>query len=277
VALATSLLVFLFAYLNLNRWHMHFSYGVLAWVLALGALAGLATFDPSVAAGIARLSFAATAVVGVGLIAYLAYQGYDRAIMLVPSWLMILVWLLGCWMTVTGQIDNDIIQPALSGGLILITLMIGFTVMQHAFAGGALNQGLFSDVERQALALTGSGDTVWDWDVPRDRIVTRPDVSRSSASRKAASRAARNWLPALHPDDRDNFRTTLDVILEHRRGRSCRPSGCAAPTATITGSRCGAAGHRLDGEVVRCVGTMVDRPSRRRARSACCTTPCTTI
>jgi hypothetical protein len=56
--------------------------------------------------------------------------------------------------------------------------MIGFTVMQHAFAGGALNQGLFSDVERQALALTGSGDTVWDWDVSRDRIVTRPDVSR---------------------------------------------------------------------------------------------------
>ena len=40
--------------------------------------------------------------------------------------------------------------------------MIGFTVMQHAFAGGALNQGLFSDVERQALALTGSGDTVCD-------------------------------------------------------------------------------------------------------------------
>jgi diguanylate cyclase (GGDEF)-like protein len=31
--------------------------------------------------------------------------------------------------------------------------------------------------------------------------------------------AARNWLPRLHPDDRDRFRATLDVLLEHRRGR----------------------------------------------------------
>ena len=266
VALATSLLVFLFAYLNLNRWHMHFSYGVLAWVIALAALAGLATFDASVASGIARLSFAATAVVGVGLIAYLAYQGYDRAIMLVPSWLMILVWLLGCWMTVTGQLDNDIIQPALSGGLILITLMIGFTVMQHAFAGGALNQGLFSDVERQALALTGSGDTVWDWDVPRDRIVTRPDVARQiGLAEGSLNGAARNWLPALHPDDRDSFRTTLDVILEHRRGRVMQ-----------TFRMRGADGHYhwytlrarpvigSTGEVVRCVGTLVDTTEQKK-------------
>ena len=90
---------------------------------------------------------------------------------------MVLVWLVGSWMTITGMLDNDIVQPALGGGLVLIVLLIGFTVMQHAFAGGALMQGLFSDMERQALALTGSGDTVWDWDVPRDRVVTRPDVS----------------------------------------------------------------------------------------------------
>lgn len=266
VALATSLLVFLFAYLNLNRWHMHFSYGVLAWVLALAAIAGLATFDPSIAAGTARISFAATAVVGVGLITYFAYRGYDRAIMLIPSWLMILVWLFGCWLTVTGQLDNDIIQPALSGGLILITLMIGFTVMQHAFAGGALNQGLFSDVERQALALTGSGDTVWDWDVSRDRIVTRPDVSRQlGLSEGSLHAAARNWLPALHPDDRDTFRTTLDMILEHRRGR-------VAQTFRMRG----ADGHYhwftlrarpvigSDGEVVRCVGTLVDTTEQKK-------------
>ena len=75
------------------------------------------------------------------------------------------------------MLDNDIVQPALGGGLILIILLIGFTVMQHAFAGGALHQGLFSDMERQALAVAGSGDIVWDWDVLRDRVVTRPDIS----------------------------------------------------------------------------------------------------
>src|SRR5690606_2402237 len=92
IALAATLVVFLFTYLNLNRWHLHFSYGAFAWMLALGLLAGVALFDPSIAAGIARFSFAATAAAGIVLIAYLSFQGYDRAVMLVPSWLMIIVW-----------------------------------------------------------------------------------------------------------------------------------------------------------------------------------------
>jgi PAS domain-containing protein len=220
IALAATLVVFLFTYLNLNRWHGHFSYGAIAWIFGLVMIAGVAIVDPSVAAGIARLSFAATAVIGIGLIVYLGIQGYDRAIMLVPSWLMVIVWLLGSWMAVTGTIDNDIVQPALGGGLILIILLIGFTVMQHAFAGGALHHGLFSDMERQALAITGSGDIVWDWDVLRDRVMTRPDVSvQLGLAPNALTGPARNWLPILHGDDRDTFRTTLDVVLEHRRGR----------------------------------------------------------
>src|SRR5690606_1522329 len=177
IGLAATFVGFLFTYLNLNRWHDHFSSGALAWVTFLGLLAAVAIIEPSLAAGIARLSFLLTAMVGVGLIIGLGSKGYDRAIMLVPSWLMLLVWLAGAWLTVTGALDNDIVQPALGGGLILITLLIGFTVMQHAFSGGGLQQGLFSDVERQALAITGSGDLVWDWDVLRDRIVTRPDLS----------------------------------------------------------------------------------------------------
>ena len=140
VALAATFVVFLFTYLNLNRWHGHFSYGALVWILGLVLIAGVAVVDPAIAAGIARLSFAATAIVGIGLIVYLGFQGYDRAIMLVPSWLMVLVWLAGSWMAITGVLDNDIVQPALGGGLILIILLIGFTVMQHAFAGGALTR-----------------------------------------------------------------------------------------------------------------------------------------
>ncbi|BCH26141.1 diguanylate cyclase [Mesorhizobium sp. L-8-10] len=267
VALAGTFVVFLFTYLNLNRWHGHFSYGALAWILGLFLIAGVAVIDPAVAAGIARLSFAATAVIGLGLIVYLGTQGYDRAIMLVPSWLMVLVWLGGSWMAVTGMLDNDVVQPALGGGLILIILLIGFTVMQHAFAGGALHQGLFSDMERQALAITGSGDIVWDWDVLRDRVVTRPDVSlQLGLAANALTGPARNWLPVLHSDDRDTFRTTLDVVLEHRRGRvsqNFRLRGSdghyhwfSLRARPVVGS---------DGEVIRCVGTLVDVTEQKKA------------
>lgn len=267
IALAATFVVFLFTYLNLNRWHGHFSYGALVWIAGLILISGVAVLDPAVASGIARLSFASTAVVGIGLIVFLGFQGYDRAIMLVPSWVMVLVWLAGSWMAITGQLDNDIVQPALDGGLILIVLLIGFTVMQHAFAGGAMTQGLFSDVERQALAVTGAGDTVWDWDVPRDRVVTRPDVSlQLGLPAGTLTGAARNWLPVLHSDDRDTFRTTLDVVLEHRRGR-------VAQTFRLRG----ADGHYhwfalrarpvigSDGEVIRCVGTMVDITEQKKA------------
>mgnify|MGYP001270271366 CR=1 FL=1 len=260
VALASSLVIFLFTYLNLNRWHVNLGYATFAWVLGLGLLFGVAIYDPSIAAGIARLSFALTATAGIALIIYLGFNRYDRAILLVPTWALILVWLFGSWLAVTGQLDNDIIQPALGGGLVLIVLLIGFTVMQHAFAGGAYQQGLFSDLERQSLALTGSGDTVWDWDVARDRVVTSPDISASLGLAPATMHGpARNWLPRLHPDDRDRFRATLDVLLEHRKGRMNHEFRVRAEDGhfhwlkirarPVLGS---------NGEVIRCVGTIID-------------------
>ncbi|MHB2265392.1 EAL domain-containing protein [Aliihoeflea sp. PC F10.4] len=267
VALATTIIVFLFAYLNLNRWHWHFSYAALAWVIGLMGIAGVATFDPEIAAGIARISFAITAVAGLGLIGYFAFQGYDRAVMLIPSWLMILAWLAAGYMAVSGRIDNDIIQPALGGGLVLVVLLIGFTVMQHAFAGGALQQGLFSDMERQALAVTGAGDTVWDWDVTRDRIVTRPDLARQlGLEPNELNGHARNWLPVLHSDDRDTFRTLLDVVLEHRRGRisqAFRLRGADGHYHWFTLRARPVVGS--DGEIIRCVGTLVDTTEQKKA------------
>ena len=267
VALAASLVIFLFTYLNLNRWHDHFSYGAVTWVLGLLALAGVAVFDPPVASGIARISLALTVVSGVAIIGYLAVKGYDRAVMLIPAWLLTLIWLLGAWMTVSGRLDNDIVQPALGGGLVLIVLLIGFTVMQHAFAGGALQQGLLSDMERQALAVIGAGDIVWDWDVPRDRVVTTPDIANYLGNTANSLQGpVRNWLPAMHADDRDRFRSTLDAILENRRGRigqifRLRANDghyhwYALRARPVIGS---------DGEVVRCVGTLVNVTEQKKA------------
>ena len=267
VALAAGLVIFLFTYLNLNRWHVNLGYATFAWVLGLGLLFGVAIYDPSIAAGIARLSYAMTAAAGLVLIIFLGFNRYDRAILLVPAWALILVWLFGAWMTVTGELDNDVVQPALGGGLVLIVLLIGFTVMQHAFAGGAFQQGLFSDLERQSLALTGSGDTVWDWDVARDRVVTTPDLSQKLGLTPGAMHGAvRNWLPRLHPDDRDRFRATLDVLLEHRRGRLSHEFRIRAEDGhfhwlairarPVLGS---------NGEIIRCVGTIIDVTEQRNA------------
>ncbi len=267
VALAASLIIFLFTYLNLNRWHDHFSYGALTWLLGLVAVSGVAIFDPPVAAGIARLSFALTIIFGIGLIIFLAFRRYDRAIMLIPAWLLILLWLTGAWLSISGQVDNDIIQPALGGGLVLIVLLIGFTIMQHAFAGGAFQQGLLSDVERQALAVIGAGEVVWDWDVPRDRVVTTPDIAHILGNSTGSLQGAvRNWLPAMHADDRDRFRATLDSILENRRGKMNQIFRLRANDGHFHWYSLRARPViGLDGEVVRCVGTLANVTEQKKA------------
>ncbi|HPG03644.1 MAG TPA: 7TM-DISM domain-containing protein, partial [Rhodoblastus sp.] len=62
--LSATLVVFLFAYLNLNRWHVRASHVVALWVVFLLALLGLAWYDPSVAAGVAHISLATVAGAG---------------------------------------------------------------------------------------------------------------------------------------------------------------------------------------------------------------------
>jgi PAS domain-containing protein len=134
-------------------------------------------------------------------------------------------------------------------------------------------------MERQALAMTGSGDIVWDWDVLRDRSFTSPDVRVPARPAPAALEGPpANGCRCCIPTTATRFRTALDVVLEHRRGRvvqDFRLRGAdghyhwfALKARPVVGS---------DGEVIRCVGTMVDVTEfRRNPKSGCCTTPCTT-
>lgn len=257
--LSATLLVFLFAYLNLSRWHVRYAHITIAWLAALAALTAVAVFDPAVAAGIARLSLAAIAVCGLAMVIYLSTHGFDRAVLLIPTWLLLVVWTLAAGLAISGVVTNDIIGPALLGGLVLIVMLIGFTVMQHAFAGG-ITHGIVSDVERRALALTGAGDMIWDWDVSADKVFTSPETEHVLGLKRGALEGpAAQWLDVLHPLDRDRFRASLDSIVEQRRGRVTQDFRLRA-----------ADGHYLwfalkarpvvgsDGEVVRLVGTLTD-------------------
>jgi diguanylate cyclase (GGDEF)-like protein/PAS domain S-box-containing protein len=257
--LSATLLVFLFAYLNLSRWHVRYAHITIAWLAALAALIAVAVFDPAVAAGIARLSLAGIAVLGLALVIYLSTHGFDRAVLLIPTWLLLVVWTFAAGLCVTGAVTNDIIGPALLGGLVLIVMLIGFTVMQHAFAGG-ITHGIVSDVERRALALTGAGDMIWDWDVSADKVYTSPETEHLlGLKRGALEGAAAAWLDVLHPLDRDRFRAALDNAVEQRRGRLHQDFRLRATDGhyawlslkarPVVGS---------DGEVVRLVGTLTD-------------------
>ncbi|GJD62499.1 EAL domain-containing protein [Methylobacterium frigidaeris] len=259
--LGATLLVFLFAYLNLARWHVRYSHVALIWLLFLGGLVGLAVIDPPVAAGVARISIATVAGVGLLLVVYLAiHNGYDRAILLIPTWLLLLAWVVAAGFAITGQLHNDLVQPALIGGLVLIVMLIGFTVLQHAFAGGGIGNSLVSDTERRALALTGAGDVVFDWDVPGDRVFAGPEIEGQLGLKRGALEGPQaNWLSLLHPFDVERYSAALDTVIEERRGRisqDFRLRSAAGPYYWFRLKARPVIG--TDGEVVRIVGTIAD-------------------
>lgn len=255
-----TLVVFLYGYLNLNRWHSVFTHGALALCTALCGLMVVAYFEPAAAAGVSRFMMLVIGLSGLALLLYLTYRGYDRAIMLIPVWLLLLCWLVGAGLTISGQLSNDIAQPALAGGLVLIVLLMGFIVVQHAFSGGSSAAGSSGDIERKALAFVGSGDPMWEWDAARERITTSTQTEEIlGLSPGALQGSPRHWMDVLHPDDRDRFRSVLDAMIEKRRGRINMTMRLRAADGhyrwlnlrarPLVGS---------DRELVRCVGTLND-------------------
>ncbi len=258
--LSATLMIFLFAYLDLNRWHVRYTVLMAVWLAFAGGMVTLAWFDPPIAAGIARLGIGAVTILGTVILVYLAFLRYDRAINLVPTWTLFMIWSGAALLMVTGRLNNEIAAPALLGALVLLVMLIGFTVMQHAFAGGGVPKGLVSDTERKALALTGAGDIIFDWDVGSNRVVVGHELeAHLGLKRGALEGQAIRFIDALHPGDRDRLRSTFDTVVEHRRGRLVEEFRMRVADGhfvwivlrarPVVGS---------DGEVIRLVGTLTD-------------------
>lgn len=264
--LAATLVVFLFAYLNLSRWHVRASHVAYLWIAFLLALVGLAVYDPPIAAGIARISLAATAAIGFILVVYLATHGVERAVMLIPTWLLLVIWVAAAGFIVNGSLANDLASPALLGGLVLLVMLIGFTIMQSAFAGSG-GHGAISDVERKALALTGANDVIFDWDVVNDRIFVSPEIEDQLGLRRGDLEGpASSWLSLLHPMERDRYRVSLDTVLQQRRGRIAQDFRLHASDGHYFWYRLRARPVvGAEGDVVRIVGALTDVTEQKNA------------
>ena len=263
--IAATLIMFLFAYLNLRRWHVRYMHFALAWLVLMAAVVALSVFNAPVAAGVARISIATVAGVGLLLILSLAARGSDRAVMLIPTWYLLAVWVVAAGAAALGYLTNDLAAPGLVGGLVLIVMLIGFTVMQFAFSGARGGGGDGGgDGERRSLAMAGSGEAIFDWNVVNDEISGSEALeSQLGLKRGALEGSAAGWLDVLHPLDRDRYSLALDGLLHQRSGRINHELRLR-----------GADGHYFwymlkarpvvsaDGEVVR-----VDRLARRRHRA----------
>ena len=220
-ALAASLLIFSHTFLRLGTLPALIRMIITVWMGAQLSLIALAVIDPRLAATFARLSFVALGLVGSAVILFLALRGQDRAMSLVPAWVMFCVWLFGAAVVLAGRITGDIAVSSLVAGLVLVLLLIGFIVTQFAFRARDAGLSLApTEAHLRSIAIDGAGASVWEWNARRDSVKVGPiieeilDLSPGQLSTKVDE-----FVSYLHPADRERFRLMLWSIQERAGGK----------------------------------------------------------
>ena len=219
-SIAASLVIFLHTFLRLGLWHGFLRVLVSAWIIAQLALVAVAVVDPRLASTFARVSFAIIGGIGFCFMLYLALRGQDRALSLVPTWLLFLVWCFGAGMVVTGRLAGDVVVSGLVAGLVLIVVLLGFTVTQFAFrALEPLYGASPSVVQLRSLAVDGAGAAIWEWNTRRDEFKISPHVEAAlGLPAGALSTTVDEFSKHVNPADRERFRLTLWSIQERNGG-----------------------------------------------------------
>lgn len=268
-ALAASIQIFLYVFLQLKRWHRSLTVIFAVWGIVQLGLIGFSLIDAKLASGLARLSYVPIAVIGSLLIIALSLRAQERAFSILPSWMLFLVWLFGAAVTIMGQLSGDVIVPALNAGLVLIVALISFTVTQYAFQGGDHAYGSEGgEMHMGTLALEASGASVWDWNLRRGEVFVGPEIDAALGHPPGAlSGNIEEWLKHLHASDRERMRLILSGIRESQDGeivtdfRLRRSDGTylyyelRAQTVTTRPAR-----------VLRCVGLLRDVSGQKRSQ-----------
>ncbi len=267
-ALASSFVIFLSTFLRLGLWHGIVRMMIGVWMVAQLTLIAVAVIDPRLAATFARLSFVAIGGVGGLFTVFLALKGQDRALSLVPTWLLLLVWIFATGMTLSGRMSGDVVVASLVAGLVLVVILLGFTVTQFAFRSmDPAYAGAPTELQGRSLALAASGSTVWEWNIRRDEIKVGLEVEIALALMPGElSTKVDEFLKHVHPTDKERFRVMLmsaqersgvriktDFRLRHSDNswRWFELEAASVPNA--------------DGRTLRCVGLLRDVSDMKRA------------
>ncbi len=268
-ALAASILIFAHTFLRLGTLPALVRMVIAVWMAAQLSLIAVAVIDPRLAATFARLSFVLLAVVGSAVILLLALRGQDRAMSLVPAWVMFCVWLFGAGVVLTGRVSGDIAVSSLVAGLVLVLLLIGFVVTQFAFRARDASLVMApNEMQLRSIAIEGAGAAVWEWNARRDMISVSPmieeilDLPPGHLSTKADE-----FVTNLHPADRERFRLMLWSIQERAGGKIRTDLRLRHADNNYRWFEIEAASVPLDDDrQVRCVGLIRDITDAKRSQ-----------
>ncbi len=267
-AIAASFAIFLSTFLRLGLWHGLVRMLIGVWIVAQLALIAVAVIDPRLSATFARLSFLLIGGAGAVFTLFLAARGQDRALSLVPTWVLFLVWIFAAGMTLSGRLSGDVVVAGLVAGLVLVVILLGFTVTQFAFRSlDPVYAGAPTELQSRSLALAGSGSIVWEWNIRRDEFKVGPEIESALALMPGElSCKVDDFLRHVHPTDKDRFRVML-VSAQERAGVKIR-SDFRLRHADNTWRWFeleAASVPNADGRTLRCVGLIRDVSDAKRA------------
>jgi diguanylate cyclase (GGDEF)-like protein/PAS domain S-box-containing protein len=267
-AVAASIVIFISVFLRIAFWHGLIRMLFTVWIIAQLTLVAVAVIDPRLASTFARMSFVIIGAVGGAFALFLALRGQDRALSLVPTWILFLIWIFGASMVLTGKLQGDAAVQGLVSGLVLILILIGFTVTQFAFRSLEPMFGAApSELQLRALAVDGAGSAVWEWNARRDEIKVSPGIEASLGLNPGElCTKVEDFCKHLHPADRERFRMILWSVQERTWARIKTEFRMRHSDNSYRWLELEAASvPNADARAMRCVGLVRDVTDAKRA------------
>ena len=182
---------------------------------------------------------------------------------------MIVLWTFAAAIAVLTQAEESIWTPTLIAGLVLVLLTMGFTLAQFAFSQGFLAQHLFEDAGRRALALAGSQQYVWDWQVDDQTLHVGEDLEKSLGliPGTIVEGGPTAWLDLIHPSDRKAYIVAIEAAERRGHGGFTHEFRLRRGDGTYRWFQLrGRVMPGSDRRPLRCIGTLTDVTGTRRAQ-----------
>ncbi|WP_404380781.1 PAS domain S-box protein [Caenispirillum salinarum] len=131
----------------------------------------------------------------------------------------------------------------------------------------AAERALRLSEERYALAIAGSNEAIWDWDMTTDRLFFSPHMREVLGVDPGLVRRPYDWRALIHPDDRAAYH---EALADHVKGRTATFNVEYRLVGTVDGRtrwvrHRGMAMRREDGVAYRMAGSIGDVSQRREA------------
>lgn len=242
----------------------------LAFLAALG-LASWAWFRPDIAAGAARIGFAASAIVAVLVSLLLASRGAVRAKASLFFFAAVLLWAAGAAIAVFESDSSGQLQFLVACGLVLVMGVMSLVLAKFAFSRGVIHSKFFEDSGRRALALAGSEQAVWDWQEDQGALYVGPEVERALGVEqgKLTRGGLKAWLALIHPDDRTGYVSAVEAAVD--RGRGAFTHAFRVRRADDSHRWYELRARAMPGQesrASRCIGTLTDVTATKRAEES---------